>query len=180
MRLDGITVAHALENSAYRLAMVSSSFHGRDIFAPAAGHLSLGVPLAEFGRALDPSTLVRLEWPEAQPAAGALETAVIYVDTFGNLKLAGELADLVAAVGPLVDGDRLVIGWTDAAGADGTHEAGPHEVGAPFVETFGGVAPGSALVYVDSYGRLCLAANQASLAAQFGLQAGQPLTLRRA
>ncbi|MFI5255539.1 MAG: S-adenosyl-l-methionine hydroxide adenosyltransferase family protein [Candidatus Limnocylindrales bacterium] len=176
-RLGGISAAHVLENPDYRLATVTASFHGRDIFAPAAAHLALGVALAEFGRPLDPSTLVRLDWPEPRRSPGALETGVIYVDTFGNVKLAGELADLEAALGPLADGDRLAIAW---AGAPEPGEADTaSEIEAAFVETFGRVAPGQALVYVDSYGRLCLAANQASLAANLGLRAGQPLSLRR-
>jgi hypothetical protein len=44
-RLGGITRAHVISNPMYRLPVVSSSFHGRDIFSPAAAHLALGVPV---------------------------------------------------------------------------------------------------------------------------------------
>jgi hypothetical protein len=171
-RLGGITGAHLLENRAYRLPVVASSFHGRDIFAPAAAHIVLGVPPAEMGPALDATTLVRLDWPEPRVVGDALETAVVYVDTFGNLKLAGERADLAAAAGPLAPGDLLTLTWSDA-GAMRTAEV-------PWVETFGRVAPGQPLVYQDAYGRLCLAANQASVAALLDLRGGQSLSVRRA
>ena len=170
-RLGGVIGAHVLENPAYRLPVVTTSFHGRDIFAPAAAHLVLGVPLAELGPVHDLGKLVRLDWPTARIAGSALETSAVYEDTFGNVKLAGERTDLEAAVGALAPGDELLLTWSDAAGA--------HEARLPWVETFGRVAAGQPLVYQDSYGRLGLAANQASIAALLGLHADQPLTIRR-
>jgi S-adenosylmethionine hydrolase len=170
-RLGGVISAHVLENLAYRLPVVTSSFHGRDIFAPAAAHVVLGVPLAELGPTYDSAKLVRLDWPEPRVAGDMLETSTVYEDTFGNLKLAGELADLEAALGPLAPGDELSLAWTDTTGG--------HEARAPFVETFGRVAGGRPLVYQDSYGRLGLAANQASVATLLDLHADQRLTIRR-
>ena len=171
-RLGGIVGAHVIEDPAYRLGTVSSSFHGRDIFAPAAAHLALGVPLAELGRALEPAALVRLDWPEPRITPAALETAVVYVDSFGNVKLAGEPADLAAALGPLQPGDLLALAWINGS------DARTAEV--PWAETFGSVPTGAPLVYEDSYWRLCLAANQASVAALLGLRDGLRLTLARA
>jgi S-adenosylmethionine hydrolase len=171
-RLGGIVRAHALENPAYRLGVISRSFHGRDIFAPAAAHLALGVPITDLGRALDPAALARLDWPEPRVTPGALETAVVYVDTFGNVKLAGEPADLAAALGPLEPGDLLALAWSDGSDVR-TAEA-------PWAETFGSVPPGAPLVFEDSYGRLCLAANQASVVGRLGLRDGLRLTLARA
>ncbi|HLC41644.1 MAG TPA: SAM-dependent chlorinase/fluorinase [Methylomirabilota bacterium] len=72
-----------LENPAYRLLVVSSSFQGRDLFAPAAAHLSLGVPIHQFGPAVtDP---VRLAWPAAARKGDSVVGEVIHVDHFGNL-----------------------------------------------------------------------------------------------
>ncbi|MGH2407490.1 MAG: SAM hydrolase/SAM-dependent halogenase family protein, partial [Candidatus Limnocylindrales bacterium] len=59
-RLGGVVTAHVLENPAYRLPVVTTSFHGRDVFAPAAAHVVLGVPLAELGPAYDVAQLVHL------------------------------------------------------------------------------------------------------------------------
>jgi len=73
-----------LRSPLYRLPKVSASFHGRDIFAPAAAWLWRGVPMREFGPAL--RTIERLD-----PAASVVESrdelcgGVIYIDGFGNL-----------------------------------------------------------------------------------------------
>jgi hypothetical protein len=161
-RAGGITRAHALEASAYRLPTVTTTFHGRDVFAPAAGHVATGTPLEAFGRALDPASLVRLREPRPQAIDGGLSTEVIAVDSFGNLYLAGGPADLAAAIGELVPGRSLLIGAETATWA----------------ETFGGVAPGALLLFEDSDGRLCLAVNQASARARTGLREGDTLLVR--
>lgn len=170
-RLGGITAAHRLEAREYQLPDVSTSFHGRDIFAPAGAHLANGVPIEAFGRALDPATLARLEWPVARVRPGALETAIVYVDSFGNVKLVGEVADLEAAVGPLAPDDPLRLRWMDGSSQQ--------TAVVPWVETFGHVPKGEPLAYEDAYGRNCLAANQASGAQVLGLHEGLSLTLSR-
>jgi S-adenosylmethionine hydrolase len=73
---------HALENEAYFLQPVSQTFHGRDIFAPVAAHLSRGVPIQKLGPAL--KEFVRLDWPEPRVRRGGLEGEVVYIDRFGN------------------------------------------------------------------------------------------------
>jgi hypothetical protein len=74
-RLGGVVAAHVLENPAYRLPIVSSSFNGRDIFAPAAAHLALGVPIDALGPSVPVERLVRLPIPESRVGAGLLESA---------------------------------------------------------------------------------------------------------
>ncbi len=74
----------SLTNPHFWLNPVSSTFHGRDIFAPVAAHLSLGVPLHEFGEPL--SSPVTLPLPEPQlEADGSLIGHIIHIDRFGNL-----------------------------------------------------------------------------------------------
>ena len=63
--LGGVAAAHELANPEYALDMVSRTFHGRDLFSPAAAHLALGVPLDELGPPIDPQALVRLDLPGA-------------------------------------------------------------------------------------------------------------------
>jgi S-adenosylmethionine hydrolase len=170
-RLGGVTRAHALENPQYRLPVVSSSFHGRDIFAPAAAHLSLGVPLEFMGPAIDPRNLVLLDWPDPDVYDGLLRTSVIYLDTFGNAKfsaLGGHLLNAFPGIGP---GDRL---WLRIENASGSLD-----VAVPWVGTFGHVPPGSPLVYDDSYGRLCIAVNQGSAVELLGLTDNAVVTLTR-
>lgn len=72
-----------LTNAEYHLEQVSKTFHGRDIFAPVAAHLSLGVPTTQFGKSLD--TLVNLYMPRVLRGKNRLEGEIIYVDSFGNL-----------------------------------------------------------------------------------------------
>ena len=67
----GIEGAWALENAAYRLERVSRTFHGRDVFAPAAAYIATGVMPEELGPALEPASLVRLELPAAEIREGA-------------------------------------------------------------------------------------------------------------
>ncbi len=157
-RLGGVARAHRLDNPDYRLTEVSTTFHGRDIFSPAAGHLALGVDLARFGDEVEP---LRLDLPAATVAAGRLDAPVLYVDEFGSLILAADHADLVTAFGPLDHGTELAIGTRRV----------------PFQETFGAVAPGEPLLWIDSSGALGLAVNQGSAARLFGRDAGSTITI---
>jgi S-adenosylmethionine hydrolase len=170
-RVGGIASVHVLENPEYRLPDVTSSFHGRDIFSPAAAHISLGVPIDALGRSLDSEELETIDWPEVEIRKNELGTAVIYIDTFGNAKLAGEPPDLQAALGPLRYGDRLVL----QVASNGHLSSAP----APWSETFGRVAPGELMLFEDSYGRLALAQNQGSAAATLDLTEGATVTIAR-
>jgi S-adenosylmethionine hydrolase len=168
-RLGGIAAVHAIEAAAYRLPVVSTSFHGRDIFAPAAAHLARGVELASFGRAIDPSALVASPIREPRVLDGELRSSVVYVDTFGNVKLAGLRTDIEAALGPLEPGDPLELKLASPERAIRT----------TWQATFGDVPPGETLVYEDSYGRICLAASQADAAAKHEIEDDIAVVLRR-
>ncbi len=73
----------ALDNAAYWLSEISSTFHGRDIFAPVAAHLSRGISPSQFGSSA--INLVRLSIPTPQVAKTAIIGSVIWADRFGNL-----------------------------------------------------------------------------------------------
>ncbi|QFG25359.1 S-adenosyl-l-methionine hydroxide adenosyltransferase family protein [Actinomadura sp. WMMB 499] len=168
--LGGVAAAHVLEDPAYRLPSVSASFHGRDVFSPAAAHIAAGVAVAGFGPAVEP---MPLNVPAPAVAEGALTVPVLYTDRFGSLVLGAEPADLAAALGaPPGPGTPLDVAWT---GPDG--DARTARV--PFAETFGGVPPGSALLWTDSSGWLGLAVNQGSAAEALGLAGATSITLRR-
>ncbi len=171
-RLGGVTRCHIIDNSQYRLPVVTSTFHGRDLFAPAAAHLALGVPLEHIGPEIDPAHLANLEWPQVGVHEGALETAVIYRDTFGNAKLAGLTADLVEALDGLSYGDVL-----NMTVGDGRRKRSEDVI---WAQTFGDVGKGERMLYEDSYGRLCIAENQGSATASLGLEDDTPVTITRA
>ncbi|MEO3783233.1 SAM-dependent chlorinase/fluorinase [Actinocorallia sp. B10E7] len=159
--LGGVAEARILDNPGLRLPALSSTFHGRDLFAPAAAHLANGVPLGEFGPELRPSPL---EIPEPVPGEGELSVAVLYPDDFGSLILGAFPRDLAAVFGPLEYGTALDVAGTRVRWA----------------ETFGDVAEGEPLLFADSSGRLALGVNLGSAAARFGLSAGRTVTLRHA
>jgi S-adenosylmethionine hydrolase len=173
-RLGGVTDARLLEAEAYRLPIVSTSFHGRDIFAPAAAHLAAGVAFDALGPAIDPDALVAspIATPVVEP--GCLRSSIVYVDTFGNVKLAGLRADLEEAIGPVRSGDRIELAFA----AHGDERPGVEIV--LWRGTFGDAEPGELLLYEDSYGRICLAMNQGSAAARLGLVEDREVAVRRA
>lgn len=170
-RLGGITAAHLLEEERYALPDVSSSFHGRDLFAPAGAHLASGVAIEELGRAVDPRRLLDLEWPRAQVRPGALHTQAIYLDTFGNVKLSALADDLAAALPGLRFGERLLLHLGE--GGD------RREVPLTWARTFGEVPEGAPLLTADSYGRVALSVHQGSAVATYGLRVDSTLEITR-
>jgi S-adenosylmethionine hydrolase len=96
-RLGGVTAAYRLSEPRFRAARVSRTFHGRDVFAPAAAHLALGVDPAAFGEALDVGRLVDLTVPVAKVGDRAIATPVRAIDRFGNVQLAVTAPDLAKA-----------------------------------------------------------------------------------
>jgi len=73
-----------LTNPRYHLSPVSRTFHGRDIFAPAAAHLARGIPLAELGQPLTDIVAFPLPRPQVRPD-GTIVGQVIHIDRFGSL-----------------------------------------------------------------------------------------------
>ncbi len=164
--LGGVTAAHELTATEFFLDEPSSTFHGRDIFAPVAAHLAAGVALDRVGPAIDPATLVDLDFPTATARAGGLDTSVLFIDSFGNVRLAGQPDELAAVVGPLVEGRRLRVVVSGTG----------HSV--PWYLMFGAVAAGEPLLYDDAdYDGLALAVNQASAAERFGLAIDDPVRI---
>ena len=72
-----------LENDDYWRHPVSPTFQGRDIMAPVAAHLSLGVPISELGPPHE--SVCRIEWPDVVVSEGRIDGIIMKVDSFGNL-----------------------------------------------------------------------------------------------
>jgi S-adenosyl-L-methionine hydrolase (adenosine-forming) len=77
-----IRIVH-LSNPNYHLQPMSATFHGRDIFAPVAAYLSLGIAPEALGEIAD--DLVKLRWPAIVKTKTAIEGEIVYIDIFGNL-----------------------------------------------------------------------------------------------
>ena len=168
--LGGVAEARELSNRELWLAATTATFHGRDVFAPVAAHLAAGdAPFEAIGPEVAVADLVRLAPAMARVGDGRIDTEVTYVDSFGNLRLAGGRGDLVTAFGDPAEGDRFTV-------TIGSKPAGP----ATFARSFGQVAGGSMLLYVDSSGDLALADNQADLGGRVGAVAGDPVRVEPA
>jgi S-adenosylmethionine hydrolase len=160
-RLGGITAVHLLEEPRYALPDISSSFHGRDVFAPAGAHLAAGTDLEELGRAVDPRRLADLEWPRPEIRPNHLRAQAIYLDSFGNVKLSALTGDLEAALPGLHLGDQLLLRAGEA------RSGGDRRV--TYARTFGDVPEGAPLLTADSYGRVALSIHRGSAAETFGI-----------
>ena len=173
--LGGVSEARQLDNRSLWLdSTASTTFHGRDIFSPVAARLAAGtVRFDEVGSMLDIESLVTLPTVQANVGEGWIETEVIYVDSFGNLRLAGGAQDLVQALGDVTDGRAIRV----EIGGDAGDNARVEDL--TFATTFGAVREGASLVYIDSSGHLALADNQGSAASRLGIASGARLRVSR-
>ena len=162
----GAVEAVEIGRSPVRLEPVSATFHGRDIFAPVAAHVALGMSLAAVGEPFDHDELVTLERPAPRVEESGLTATVGYVDNFGNATLLA--AGTVAAEAGLVAGSDVVV------------QAGSGSHPARYALTFADVEPGELVVYLNSSGGLAIAVNQGSAAELLGLEAGIEVVLRPA
>jgi S-adenosylmethionine hydrolase len=149
--LGGPTAAYELDDPAYWLPPISTTFHGRDVFAPVTGHLCNGVDPAALGPKLPLDSLIRLPAPAVAVGVGRVAAEVRGVDGFGNVLLAATAADLAAS--GLALGGRVVL------------HAGTGSRQGRVATTFGDVEPGELVVYLDSVGYVAVAVNLGSAAA---------------
>lgn len=169
--LGGIRDVRQLENRDLWLPVTTSTFHGRDIFAPVAAHLAAGdAPFDAIGPELTADELVRLPELQADARQGRIETVVTYIDSFGNVRLAGGPEELRVAFGELEEAAPLEVEL-------GGHE--PMSEATHYGTTFGTVPVGESLVYVDSLGNLALADNQGNLASRLGIEQDRPVRIER-
>lgn len=168
-RLGGIPEARVIANAEAVLPETSATFHGRDLFAPVAAHLAMGMPFASVGPAIEPDSLVRLDLPAAVPGPDRLETGVTYIDSFGNVRLAGGVAELQAALGPVGPGTALRLQLEDG-----------HAEVVRWQRTFGNVPAGTVLAYEDSSGNLAIAIANGDAAGRLRLDTGARIVIRRA
>ncbi len=139
-------------------ASASHTFHGRDIFAPAAGRLAAGTPALELGSPVD--GLVELDFPPARSDADSLEVSVLSIDHFGNVVL-----DLPNRSGweALEEGARIVF----------------RDQTLPFARTYSEVSPGESLLLWNSENYLELACRQGRADQTWSLSQGERLHFER-
>ena len=162
-KLGGLEEAVELANPEYMLEPVSRTFHGRDVFAPVAAHLALGVPLAELGPLVAASELVSVEIPEPDVLPFWVSATVLYVDRFGNLQLNATRDDLEGAG----------IG----AGTELELEIGDERHRAVAGLTFADVPLGELVLYEDAYGWASIAINGGAAANRLSARPGEQVRI---
>jgi S-adenosyl-L-methionine hydrolase (adenosine-forming) len=162
-RLGGVSEAVEIVQRAYMLDPVSHTFHGRDIFSPAAAHIASGVGLAELGPALDPADLRRLEVPEPTVGEARIRATVLYIDRFGNVQL-NVTAEHLGRIG-VEPGNRVEV------------EVGFERYFVFAARTFADARTGDIVLYEDAYANIALAINQGNAAQMFSVQVGDELRL---
>jgi S-adenosylmethionine hydrolase len=165
-RLAGVVEAVDIGESPERIEPVSSTFHGRDIFAPVAAALAAGAPLAAVGEALPLEELRHLELPCARVAGGALVAHVLRPDHFGNLIL-DACAEQLAAAGAQ-PGEEVTV-----------QHAGRTHV-ALYASTFADRPAGGLMIYEDAQRMIALAVNRGSAAELLGARRDDELVVRPA
>jgi len=147
-----------LENPTYFLSSLSQTFHGRDLFAPVAAHLSAGVSIRDLGPEI--REYARLPWPETKQEHDRIYGVVIYIERFGNAitNIHGDGLPWPAKT-PL----QVRVGRRKAF---------------PVCTAYGSVKSGRPLGIFGSTGYLELAINGGSATQAFGLVKGEPIELQ--
>lgn len=148
-----------LDVEAVSLPVRSSTFHGRDVFSPAAASLASGTPPAACGIPLERRGGETSAWPEPERTGDFISTEVLLVDHFGNL--------ITALVPDEREGD-LAAWVVEIAGCT-----------VPVLKTYGAASPGDLLALVDSYGHLEVAVRDGDASKRLGVGAGAALKLKR-
>lgn len=162
---DALDSAREITNSAWILqSAVSSTFHGRDIFSPAAAHLAAGWDFALAGPTV--SELVRLKTKAAVVTDKRIDGDVIGLDDpFGSL-----ITDIPAEEFQKLGynlGDKVVV------------QIDRKPVMLPYVRTFMDVPVGDTLLYVDSRGRMAVAVNQGNYSRRFNIIPPVPVSIAK-
>lgn len=147
-----------LTNQEYWRENPSNTFHGRDIFAPVAAHLSRGVELDKLGDPLE--ELVTYRWTEPIADKDGLEGMVIHIDKFGNL-----ITNISAVHLEETLGDKQVKIYVGNTILD------------EIVSTFGSVTEGEPGAYIGSSGMLEVGINKGSAEEMLGVQKGAQISM---
>lgn len=160
--VGGADLIVSIEDPRFRLPAEGETFHGRDVFGPAAAVLAAGeAGIEDLGPAVEPGTVAPMMIPLVEPdGLGGVLGEVLWIDHFGNAQTNVSPADL-ASLG-LEPGDEvsMVIAGTDRA--------------MPWCAAYGDVDPGDGLIHVDSYGQIAIAVSGGRADASY------PLSVRTA
>ena len=131
---------------------VSSTFHGRDVFAPIGAHISKGMDIGDVGGLI--SNFIDLDLGEGKKKDDSLEGRVIYIDRFGNIvtNISSDLADFQPGDVMKIDNKQVV-----------------------FRKSYGFCKEGESLALIGSHGYLEIAVNKGNAAVVFGKKQGESI-----
>ncbi len=161
-RALGLRSVHALTDPAYWRPEVSATFHGRDVFAPVAGHASRGVPFDRFGPRIDDP--VDLDFGAAAIDGSRIDGRVLYVDPFGNAITNVTAAD--AAVAGLAPGQPVAVAH------------GGRQFELVFARTYSDVPEREGALLIGSAGFVEVAVNGGHAGRAFGLAPTDDVVIR--
>jgi S-adenosylmethionine hydrolase len=164
--LGGVAAAVEIDPAAVGSARVSAVFHGRDVFAPAAGHLAAGTALDAIGSPIDPAGLTSLSIEDAEATVGRVHGSVLDVDRFGNIRLNVRPAHLETA--------RLEVGSYVEVATTAT------SVRARRIVAYSDVRPGEYGMLVDAWDWVAVIRYEASAAAAMSVTRGDPVWIAAA
>ena len=159
--VGGASRAVELANPDYQLPRLGSTFDGRDVFAPAAAHLSMGVDLTDLGPIIEPTSLIPGLLPVIDVEDGGLVIEVLWIDHFGNVQLnigPDDLADWGDPFSLVIKDRRETIAIRPAYRSLQTGEVG---------------------AILDSSGLMSLAINGGSAAEYLGVSASDELRIEK-
>ena len=159
--LGGVRRAVEIDSADVVLEPVSKVFHGRDVFAPAAGALAGGLALEALGPPVEADALVRIHVPEPEVEPGRIRCQVLDVDRFGNVQLNVRPEELRKS--GLDEEPKLLLNSISAT------------TSARRVDTYGEVGPGEYGVLADAWGWLSIMRFEANAAVELGVGEGDPV-----
>ncbi len=158
----GLEHVYHIENPLYPPSKISRTFHGRDIFAPAAGHLARGMSPTDLGREI--SNYRKISFPKPKIARGKITGEVLYIDSFGSI-----VTNITAELLEQADvkyGTPLKVAWGNIR---------PKKV--RFLETYSRAQTGALLATVGGSGFMEISANMADAAKKFKVRRGMRVTV---
>jgi S-adenosylmethionine hydrolase len=156
---QGVTSVHEITNPKLMLQRVSSTFHGRDVFAPAAAHLANGVPPDEFGPQV--CDIVKPDFTKVTLKKNVLEGEVLHIDNFGNIITnisEKEVAHFRSA-------DKISVKFS------------AQELKLHLCKAYGEAKPQEPLALIGSHSYVEIAINQGNAARKFKAKPGEPVKL---
>lgn len=155
---QGIKHAYRLTNPAFMLPKISGTFHGRDVFAPAAAHLDKGTAPDKFGPEIN--DLIKPEFAAVKKTGGSLIGEIMHIDSFGNIITNINEKDLIRNPAEKVNvdlhGESLKL---------------------TFGKTYGQTKPKEPIALIGSHGFLEIALNQSNVAEKFQAKPGDKIVV---